>query len=250
MMSLELILFVCFTTLLVKGFHHSGNNKYVYKVTKVSRPININAVWNKYPWKNIPVLNVNNPVGAKTGYKLPKVQAKVAYGKKRIYVIFRVKYRYIRCLKNKYQSSVYNDSCVEFYFTPGPNISKGYFNLEMNCIGSALFKFHNIIQKKVTEVSKIDFSKIKVAHSIHSVDTGSNDKSSTSFVWLIEYSIPFSILTNYTSITYPKQGVKWKANFYKIANKSSHPHWLSWSKMDISSHDFHRPIFFGTLIFE
>jgi hypothetical protein len=33
------------------------------------------------------------------------------------------------------------------------------------------------------------------------------------------------------------------------ADATSHPHWLSWSPANLSEPDFHRPEFFGTLVF-
>ena len=41
-----------------------------------------------------------------------------------------------------------------------------------------------------------------------------------------------------------------RANFYKCADKSAHPHFLSWSPIDVPSPDFHRPEFFGELILQ
>ena len=41
-----------------------------------------------------------------------------------------------------------------------------------------------------------------------------------------------------------------RANFYKCADKSAHPHFLSWNPIDVPSPDFHRPEFFGELILQ
>ncbi|MBU2627030.1 MAG: diguanylate cyclase, partial [Proteobacteria bacterium] len=46
-------------------------------------------------------------------------------------VMFQVRDRYVRATAASHQAEVYKDSCVEFFFTPGPDVSKGYFNLEM-----------------------------------------------------------------------------------------------------------------------
>jgi len=44
--------------------------------------------------------------------------------------------------------------------------------------------------------------------------------------------------------------VTWRANFYKCADSTSHPHWLTWSPVDHPTPHFHLPAFFGTLEFE
>ncbi len=40
-----------------------------------------------------------------------------------------------------------------------------------------------------------------------------------------------------------------RANFYKCADLSAHPHFLSWNKVDVPTPNFHLPEFFGTLYF-
>jgi len=216
-----------------------------HTVTHLSQPVEINSIWNKAPWKSIPPLTVNHYMGDRPEHQ-PEVQAKVVYDEEAIYVIFRVKDRYVRCVTEQYQGSVYKDSCIEFFFTPAADISLGYFNLEMNCIGTALFKFHDTLNDSLIEVSESDFDQVEVAHSVSSPVTDEIQEPTT---WTVEYRIPFSILNKYVNLTQPAPGVEWKANFYKIANDSSHPHWLTWSKVDLPKPDFHRPEFFGTLKF-
>ena len=48
----------------------------------------------------------------------------------------------------------------------------------------------------------------------------------------------------------PGTGVSWRANFYKCADKTSHPHWLTWAEIDYPNPKFHLPDFFGRLDFE
>ena len=48
----------------------------------------------------------------------------------------------------------------------------------------------------------------------------------------------------------PKKGVAWKAIFYKVAENSSNPHYITWSVIENDQSDFHKPEFFGKLIFE
>ena len=67
--------------------------------------------------------------------------------------------------------------------------------------------------------------------------------------WTLEYKLPISILEKYTNIARPDPGVKWKANFYKCGDKTSRPHWLTWSFVDKPNPNFHSSDFFGTLIF-
>jgi hypothetical protein len=58
------------------------------------------------------------------------------------------------------------------------------------------------------------------------------------------------MLEKYTNVKRPATGVQWRANFYKCGDKTSHPHWLTWSVVDKPEPDFHRPEFFGILEFD
>ena len=218
----------------------------MYTVNKISEPIEINGEWNKVPWNSMPALEIDKHMGEEPDHT-PEVQAKVAYDQEAIYVIFQVKDQYVRCVIDEYQGPVSRDSCVEFFFTPGTDISEGYFNLEVNCGGTAVFKFQKVAKEGQTKIPKSEFDKIDIAHSLpRIVDTEIKEP----IIWTVEYCLPISILTQYYEVVPPAPGVEWKANFYKIASKTSHPHWLTWSFVDNPEPQFHLPEFFGTLKFE
>ena len=42
----------------------------------------------------------------------------------------------------------------------------------------------------------------------------------------------------------------WRANFYKCADRTSHPHCLTWAPVDFPVPNFHLPRSFGVLEFE
>jgi hypothetical protein len=217
-----------------------------YQVQKISEQPEINAVWDKMPWKEIEPLQLKNYMGDKPDH-FPFTQAKVAYDHTAIYVIFRVEDRYVRAVADKNQGPVYMDSCVEFFFTPGQDIRKGYFNLEMNCGGTMLF--HHQIEPRTdqTWLSEDHIRQVEVAHTLPRIVEPEIETDTT---WIVEYRIPFSILGEYHSFPTPEAGTVWKANFYKCADKTSHPHWLTWAPVDFPTPNFHLPEFFGTLKFQ
>jgi hypothetical protein len=217
-----------------------------YQILKLTRKIWIDAHWGKIPWLEIPALRIDQYAGEKPAH-FPKVLAKLAYDEDALYLIFQVDDRFVRALAENYQDDVFEDSCVEFFFTPGEDISQGYFNLEMNCGGTALF--HHQKGRKVDElpVSEADFDQVQIAHTLPKIVDPEIEEAIT---WVIEYRLPFVILSNYARVDVPKRGRSWRANLYKCADSSSHPHWLSWSPVDTPKPDFHRPEFFGKLIFE
>ncbi len=220
-------------------------NRRVYEVARIVKPFPVDANWDKEPWQSIHPLTVNQPMGPRPEH-FPEVMAKLAYDREAIYVIFRVKDKYVRAVAGNYQGKVYEDSCVEFFFTSGTDVSAGYFNLEMNCGGQALFHHQKVPRKDPVSISPDDFSGVEIAHTMPEIVEPEIKKPVT---WFVEYRIPYSILEHYAAVVRPSPGAQWKANFYKCADKTSHPHWLTWSAVDLPEPDFHQPDFFGTLKF-
>lgn len=217
-----------------------------YHIQKLTQEFSIDANWDNIHWLKIEPMNIDQFAGRKPDH-FPRTQAKLAYDVAALYVIFKVEDRFVRALAEYYQGAVYEDSCVEFFFTPGEDLSMGYFNLEINCGGTALF--HHQKRRKVDEipVSKADFDSLSIAHTLPKIVKPEIKEAVT---WVVEYRLPFKILSSYTQIKTPQTGSSWRANLYKCADKSSHPHWLTWSPVDTPKPDFHRPEFFGRLIFD
>ncbi len=218
----------------------------VYKIKRVGTPPKIDAVWDKVPWKNIRPISISNYMGEKPGH-IPFTQAKLAYDNYAVYVIFRVEDRYVKAVHENNQESICKDSCVEFFFSPHNNSSEGYFNLEMNCGGVFLFNYQITPKSERTEISDGDMQLIEVAHTLPKIIKKEIKNKTT---WVVEYSIPFSVLQNYDSFSAPQKGTVWRANFYKCADHTSHPHWLTWAPVDNPTPNFHLPGFFGAIEFQ
>jgi hypothetical protein len=218
----------------------------VYNVTRLKQPMKIDAIWDKPQWKNAEPVNISNYMGDIPGFK-PEAQAKMMYDDANIYVIFHVRDRYVRCLTKDINGPVWEDGAVEFFFAPDSREPLLYFNLETNCGGTPLMHFNLVPRKESRELSKEDILKIEIAHTLPQIiDPEIKDP----VTWTLEYRIPLAILEKYSKVTHPKKGVEWKANFYKIAENNSNHHYITWSIVENDKPDFHKPEFFGKLIFE
>ena len=217
-----------------------------YQVTHLKESPEINAVWDKAPWTGISSLELTHFMGDNPEH-FPLTEAKIAYDNLAIYVIFKVKDKYVKSVHTNHQDPVYTDSCVEFFFSPKENSSDGYFNLEMNCGGTMLFHHQTAPRTNQVHIAAEDIEQVVVAHSLPTtVDPEIEDETT----WTVEYRIPFSVLGKYRDFPIPDKGTIWRANLYKCADATSHPHWLTWSYIDFPTPNFHQPDFFGILEFQ
>ena len=92
-----------------------------------------------------------------------------------------------------------------------------------------------------------EIQQIEIAHSMPEVV---DPEITDSITWTLEYRMPLEILTKYSEVTRPESGAKWRANFYKIAEINSNPHYITWSKVRNQEINFHQPEFFGVLEFQ
>ncbi len=216
-----------------------------YKVNRLTDSLVVDANWNKPQWQKVNSLAITNIMGEKPKHA-PSTEVKMLYDDNFIYVIFHVKEKYVKATATNINDYVYRDSGVEFFFTPSETIEDGYFNLETNCIGTPYFKHQIIFQKDVLDVDVEDIKKIKIEHSLDTViDTEIEELTE----WTLEYKIPISMLKKYTKVTTPSPGVIWRANFYKTADATSNPHYITWNVVESDTPNFHLPKYFGIIKF-
>lgn len=224
----------------------SKKNDAIYSVARLNQPLVIDGNWDKPQWQNIKSIDFNYHMEKLPAFR-PSVLAKMMYDSENLYVIFRVEDRYVRCITKEINGPVYEDACVEFFFAPDTSLPERYFNLELNCGGTALMYYNIIPRKEFKNLGVEEIGQIEIAHSLPVIV---DPEITEPVTWTIEYRLPLSILEKYSVVTHPEKGVSWKANFHKIAESNSNPHYLTWSFIDNPVHDFHLPQFFGTIIFE
>ena len=93
----------------------------IYEVSKLQEPMQIDGNWNKPQWQNTEALEIINYMGETPEFR-PLVKAKMKYDSESLYLIFEVKDRYVRCVTQEINGPVWEDSCVEFFFSPDVSI--------------------------------------------------------------------------------------------------------------------------------
>ncbi|MFS4454775.1 carbohydrate-binding family 9-like protein [Maribacter sp. 2304DJ31-5] len=183
----------------------------------------------KINWKNFP-------------YK-PQVHFKMAHNNNQIWLKYIVEEETVLAEKTRTNQLVSMDSCVEFFFDP---LGDGnYYNFEFNCIGTTLLAYGPQRKEREYITPKTIEHLVKVGSSL-----GKNSfvEKKGGHKWEVTIVLPVEILAHDPGIKL--KGLKSRANFYKCGDATSTPHYLSWNPIDTKKPDFHRPEFFGELIFE
>lgn len=226
---------------MLPAFAASVDEAPVYFVSRSKTPMVIDAIWEKEQWKAVKSLWIVNCMGKRPLF-FPHTEVKMMYDEECLYVIFRVHDKYVHSVIRNVNGPVYEDSAVEFFFSPDNNGHGEYFDLEINCGGTPLICY--VPRKK--EFTSEDINGISIAHSMPDVV---DPEMSGKVTWTVECKIPFRVLEKFTSIKRPNAGDYWKGNLFKTASRGSNPHYITWSPIDSDKPNFHLPQFFGKLKF-
>lgn len=166
----------------------------------------------------------------------PGVQFSIAHSNDCIFLKYFVDERSIRAAAGSINGAVWEDACVEFFVSFDDS---GYYNLEFNCIGTALAGFG---KEKGSRVRIEDAIIRKIKYSSYISNAGEN------IHWELTVAIPLEVFAHHhlSSLS----GKQCKANFYKCGDALPQPHFVAWSDIEASQPNFHLPQFFGTLLFE
>jgi Carbohydrate-binding family 9 len=170
----------------------------------------------------------------------PAVTFSIGYSRKAILIKFYVEELFVRATYYKANDPVYRDSCVEFFiaFEEG-----GYYNLEFNCIGTCLIGYGASREDRIF-ISEESISKIKYKTVLEVM----NDPADKFIKWELTLKIPASVFSKHEIKDF--KGRTCRGNFYKCGDDLPQPHFLSWSPINAPEPDFHRPEYFGDLIFD
>lgn len=194
------------------------------------------------PWGDIAPLQVGQYLWLANGYE-PRVEARLCWSPKFLYVRFRVEEKRVRVRYTKFQDPVYKDSCVEFFIDAFPEARRGYINFETNAAGTLLAAFGP---------SRSDRAPLwpedLAGFLIESTIPGPVDGEHGAEAWTLAYRVPLGLFRMlYGRDVAP--GHRAAANFYKCGDATETPHYGAWSRVGTPKPDFHRPEFFGEVIF-
>lgn len=131
-------------------------------------------------------------------------------------------------------SPVYEDSCLELFFTNEAHES--YFNFEVNPNGCLHVQAGPARNNRVSIVKGNDAEYFEIK------------AQRTEDGWEVAYRIPLEFIR----IFWPDYEFSGDllANAYKCGNQTVHKHYLTWNPVRSETPDFHRPEDFGRMSFE
>jgi len=221
-----------------------------YLVRKATTAPTLDDLWDDAAWAAAETLNVQWVHSASApNAPRPVVQAKLQYDAANIYGIYKVDDVSVRATHTVFNSSVCQDSCVEFFFRP--RADGGYFNLEMSATGAHLLYFvrdWTPVGDYYADFTAIPESDGRRFESRSSLDGPIPHERAGELTWLVQFQIPIPVAEKYCGPLGELSGQRWTGNFYKCGDHLQHPHWLAWSP--VTTLNFHLPDCFGTMLLE
>lgn len=169
----------------------------------------------------------------------PLTSFSLARGVKDLYVRFFVHGNCLRAVHGVDQSPVEEDSCVGL--TLKSPAEEDVYDFAFNCIGTCAAYKNSLGQKK-----RIDASLLSQIRRFTDLGRRPFCEMEGLFNWQLVVAIPFSLIG--LSLDKPSQFLT--GNFYKRADATSLPHYLSWAPVKSKLTEFAQPEFFGEIEFD
>lgn len=191
--------------------------------------------------ENAPAYDINTLNWPEAFPYLPQLQFRMAHTGSEIWLKYYVREKNILAKETRTHGDVYKDSTVEFFISLD---GKQYYNFEFNCIGTIHIGYGpgRGNRRKITP---------GIAESIEiesSLGKQPFDEKQGDFSWEMVMRIPIACF----EFDAPEalSGVQATGNFMKCGDETSDPHFVSWNPIKTENPDYHRPEFFGELLFE
>ena len=171
----------------------------------------------------------------------PDVSFSCGWNNAGFFLNYRVNEQQLRSLNTDYNSAVWEDSCVEFFFQFAPG--DRHYSFEFNPIGAVLGQVNFVTYGEWIAPTDLDQVLVQgnFVNKSGKIEPLIIDKPTD---WDLSVFIPFRLVT-ITEANNLATGLQFYANFFKCGDKTKQPHFLSWSPISWPQPSFHRPQFFG-----
>jgi hypothetical protein len=169
----------------------------------------------------------------------PIVAVDVARSNISLYIRFFVRGNSLKAVYENDGSPVHKDSCVEFFMKKTDENS--YMNFEFNCIG-ACDAARRLSRDIKAPLSEAEYASIR---RYTNRERKPFPERKNVHEWELVTAIPLYLM-GLNSDCLPE---KILGNFYKCADETDSPHYVSWNPVSSPEPDFHRPDCFGEMFF-
>lgn len=209
-------------------------------MVKFQKTLNVGVIMRTYTvlpktgnWMDIPVAPIDTRLW--TPETDISATAQVCYDEAALYVRLCAKEKDIRAEETGRIGVPSKDSCLEFFFSPCDGDTR-YFNFEFN---PALCMHIGFGTCRYDSARLLPKSSANINPSVTRTEDG----------WELTYQIPYTFIKMFFPNFAAAPGKKMRANFYKCGELTPTEHYFAWNPVDNPTPDFHRPEFFGELIF-
>lgn len=169
----------------------------------------------------------------------PVVAFDIARGDKELYLHYFVRGLSLRAVADEDGEFVHPDSCVEFFMRQSDDLF--YTNFEFNCIGTCLAARGTGRNERVPFIAN-EYKKIR---RYTTIQREAFAEKKGIHQWELTVAIPFELM----GIDATKLPAKIRGNFYKCADETANPHYVTWSPINLPAPDYHCPEHFGEIRF-
>lgn len=198
----------------------------------MTRQYQIQKITGKPDWNKIE----KAPIDQKLWLPCEQISAyaQLAYDDSRLYVHLHAEEPMIRAENTGVLDQPCQDSCLEFFLSPVKGDAR-YLNIEMNP-NRCLYLGIGTGRDNLVRLLPTGGAGALDARCMRS-ETG----------WDLYYALSFSLLRLFFPAFRP-DGIM-RGNFYKCGDLTQQEHYLAWNRVACAEPDFHRPEFFGELVF-
>ena len=184
-------------------------------------------MWSEVKEEKLGCSNWDSQVKYSTFFKMCLVR------NKGIFVKMRTNETDLRITCSGRDGSVWEDSCMEFFFKPFDDCEE-YINIEMNPASAYLSAFgkgrdNRVLLRNIT--AKTPSVKTEVSQ----------------MGWNLELFVPFELIKEVYKKDFTQSNCNFRANFYKCGDKTRKVHYDSFAEMSTLPPGFHNPECFAII---
>lgn len=185
----------------------------------------------------------------------PRVEVALAHTGSYLLVHYRVEENCVRAVAEEDGGRVWEDSCCELFLQPSASdeVTTPYYNIECNCAGTLLVAVGKDRHGRQPAPANVLQDVSRWSSLTEGVQPLANGRcvvpmQEGHFSWHLALVVPVS--TFFAHAIGDLSGVVMRGNLYKCGDQLVVPHFLSYFPINTPQPDFHRPEFYGEVVFE